>query len=88
MQPVIYFVAAGIIGGFSMQYFVRAPAQWELSASASRAENEDCLTGWFPFHPFYDSHDAWHFLSAASLFLAFMVRLSLKSNNKSSDNLT
>ncbi|ODM96321.1 SID1 transmembrane family member 1 [Orchesella cincta] len=72
VQPTLYFLAAGVIGGFSLQYFVRAPAQWELSASASRAENEDCLSGWFPFHPFYDSHDAWHFLSAAALFLAFM----------------
>ncbi|CAL8143758.1 unnamed protein product [Orchesella dallaii] len=72
VQPTLYFLAAGVIGGFSLQYFVRAPAQWELSASASRAENEDCLNSWFPFHPFYDSHDAWHFLSAAALFLAFM----------------
>lgn len=26
---------------------------------------------------FYDNHDIWHFLSAASLFLSFMVLLTL-----------
>lgn len=36
----------------------------------SRETNEHCL-----LLDFYDSHDIWHFLSALSLFLGFMVSL-------------
>jgi len=62
-----------VFGGFAVRQFVASPAAWEVSAADSRAGNEECMTGWFPFHPFYDSHDVWHFLSAAALFLSFMV---------------
>jgi hypothetical protein len=76
VQPTVYFLGAGVIGGFAVRLFVTSPAEWELSAAASRAGNEECMAGWFPFHPFYDSHDVWHFLSAAALFLSFMVSRS------------
>jgi len=56
-----------------MTYFTETVTAWQKSASASRAGNQECLNAWFPFQPFYDSHDVWHFLSAIALFLAFTV---------------
>ncbi|CAG7837461.1 unnamed protein product, partial [Allacma fusca] len=78
VQPTFYFVACGIIGGFAVMYFVQSPAKWEKSASESRSEdNMECMNSWFPFQPFYDVHDVWHFYSAAALFLAFMGLLTV-----------
>lgn len=80
VQPTLYFVAAAVVGGFSLRYFTDAPYKASLSAAHSRDKNEECLHGWFPFYPYYDNHDAWHFLSAAALFLAFMVSFSSPSH--------
>lgn len=62
-----------VLGVIAVYYFLTELTKWELSPSASRAINEECTQSWFPFLPFYDNHDIWHFLSAGALFFAFMV---------------
>ena len=72
----MYFVTCGVVGGLAVYYFLQTPAMWAKSASESRSENNmACMSSWFPFQPFYDVHDVWHFLSAVALFMAFMVRI-------------
>ena len=46
-------------------------ASSNLPPAESRHLNKDCVL----FH-FYDNHDIWHFLSATSLFLSFMILLT------------
>jgi len=57
-----------------MKYYVDVAARWELTPAESRAVNQECMNmfgiGGYP----YDSHDAWHFLSATAIFFAFNVR--------------
>ena len=41
----------------------------------SRDMNQDC-----PYLDFFDNHDLWHFFSAASVFAAFVVQLTIDDN--------
>lgn len=44
----------------------------QLTAAESRQKNGDCS-----LMNFYDSHDIWHLLSAAAMFLTFVFLLNL-----------
>ncbi|ODM89075.1 SID1 transmembrane family member 1 [Orchesella cincta] len=73
IQPLVFFSLAAITGGFAVSFYMDVATKWELTAAESRAINQECL-GLFFLGPFeyYDSHDAWHFLSATALFFSFM----------------
>ncbi|ODM87518.1 SID1 transmembrane family member 1 [Orchesella cincta] len=69
--PTFYFFLSGAFAVFAMKYYVDVAAKWELTPSESRAVNHECLNLFgIEAYP-YDSHDVWHFLSAACIFLAF-----------------
>ncbi|ODM89042.1 SID1 transmembrane family member 2, partial [Orchesella cincta] len=69
--PAVYFGLAAVFGGFAMHFFADVAAQWEKSPAESKTFNQRCLNMFgLEAYP-YDSHDAWHFLSATSLFFAF-----------------
>ncbi|KAL1234360.1 SID1 transmembrane family member [Trichinella spiralis] len=56
--------------GFSLLFFLQEQSSWRFTAAQSRELNNRCI-----FLGFYDAHDIWHFLSAISLFLSFVVLL-------------
>uniref|UniRef100_A0A5S6QL09 SID1 transmembrane family member 1 n=1 Tax=Trichuris muris TaxID=70415 RepID=A0A5S6QL09_TRIMR len=56
--------------GFSLFFFLHEQLSWRVTAAQSRELNGPCLIA-----QFYDAHDIWHFLSATSLFLSFLVLL-------------
>ena len=58
--------------GGAMWFFLHKSTSWYLSPAQSRGLNTECEL----FH-FYDNHDIWHFLSATSLFLNFMMLLTI-----------
>ena len=66
------FFPLQISWGGAMYFFLNKSTSWVLSPAASRQLNTECKL----FH-FYDNHDIWHFLSATSLFLSFMILLTL-----------
>ncbi|XP_025405306.1 SID1 transmembrane family member 1-like [Sipha flava] len=70
--PLLYILLAMIFWSASMYFYIHKSSSWTLSAAESRTFNTPCT-----FMDFYDNHDIWHFLSAISLFLSFMVLLSL-----------
>lgn len=71
-QPAVYILTSWISWGGAMYFFLNKSTSWVLSPAASRQLNTECKL----FH-FYDNHDIWHFLSATSLFLSFMILLTL-----------
>ncbi|XP_050526064.1 SID1 transmembrane family member 1-like isoform X2 [Daktulosphaira vitifoliae] len=70
--PMLFILLAMICWSASMYFYMHKSSSWTLSAAESRTFNTPCT-----FMDFYDNHDVWHFLSAASLFLSFMVLLTL-----------
>lgn len=58
--------------GFALFFFKDASSNWQLSPAQSRELNRDCLV-----LDFFDFHDIWHFLSAVSLFVSFLIVLNL-----------
>ncbi|XP_025102970.1 SID1 transmembrane family member 2-like [Pomacea canaliculata] len=68
----IFILAAIILWGLAISYFVIKQYSWELSPEESRKENKPCV-----LLDFYDYHDVWHFLSAGAIFFSFMVLLTL-----------
>ncbi|KAL3885454.1 hypothetical protein ACJMK2_025511 [Sinanodonta woodiana] len=57
---------------FALYFFFAHLTSWQVTAAKSREGNKDCI-----LFNFYDAHDVWHFLSAISLFLSFLVLLTL-----------
>jgi len=71
-QPIIYIILSSITWAGAMYFFINKSTSWDLSPAASRRLNTECK-----LFNFYDNHDIWHFLSATSLFLSFMILLTL-----------
>ncbi|CAI6349746.1 unnamed protein product [Macrosiphum euphorbiae] len=77
--PLLYILLAMIFWCASLYFYMHKSSSWTLSAAESRTYNTPCT-----FMDFYDNHDIWHFLSAISLYLSFMVLFTLDDdvNNK------
>ena len=71
-QPLTYILVSWVSWGGAMYFFINKSTSWAMSPAESRHFNTECTL----FH-FYDNHDIWHFLSATSLFLSFMILLTL-----------
>jgi len=71
-QPGIYILLSWVSWAGAMWFFLNKSTSWFLSPAQSRRLNTECEL----FH-FYDNHDIWHFLSATSLFLNFMMLLTI-----------
>ncbi|XP_045025828.1 SID1 transmembrane family member 1 isoform X2 [Daphnia magna] len=71
-QAVFYICFASVSGGAAMYFFINKAWTWRKRAAESRVLNQECT-----ILNFYDSHDIWHFLSAASMFFSFMTLLTL-----------
>jgi len=71
-QPIIYIILSSITWAGAMYFFINKSTSWVLSPALSRRLNTECK-----LFNFYDNHDIWHFLSATSLFLSFMILLTL-----------
>ena len=71
-QPAAYIVISTFTWFGSLYFFLHKSTSWTRTPAESRELNQDCKL----FH-FYDNHDIWHFLSAMSLFLSFMILLTL-----------
>ena len=71
-QPIVYILIAMITWAGAGYFFINKSTSWVLSPAASRHLNSECT-----LFNFYDNHDIWHFLSATSLFLSFMILLTL-----------
>ncbi|TRY74898.1 hypothetical protein TCAL_00546 [Tigriopus californicus] len=56
----------------AITFYLDRSANRNLSPAESRILNEDCA-----YFNFYDSHDAWHFLSATAIFMAFLALLTV-----------
>ena len=77
LQPTIYIILSIFSWAGAMYFFINKSTTWQLSPAQSRSYNKECAM----FH-FYDNHDIWHFLSATSLFLSFMILLTLDDDLK------
>nr|CAD7463842.1 unnamed protein product [Timema tahoe] len=71
-QPLIYIILAFTTWVAALYFFLNKSISWALTPAQSRAYNHTC-----DIWDFYDKHDIWHFLSAASMFFSFMVLLTL-----------
>lgn len=71
-QPAAYILISTFTWCGAMYFFLAKSTSWTKTPAESRELNMDCQL----FH-FYDNHDIWHFLSATSLFLSFMILLTL-----------
>ncbi|XP_022107410.1 SID1 transmembrane family member 1-like isoform X2 [Acanthaster planci] len=67
---VVIVVMALVVWGLALNFYFRALTGWEKTAALSRESNGPCL-----LMRFYDGHDVWHILSAAALFLSFLLVL-------------
>ncbi|XP_063219057.1 SID1 transmembrane family member 1-like [Bacillus rossius redtenbacheri] len=72
IQPLIYIIMALLSWSAALYFFFNKSISWALTPAESRAYNQPC-----ELLDFYDKHDIWHFLSAASMFFSFMVLLTL-----------
>lgn len=70
--PLLYIVMSIITWTAALYFFLQRTTTWELTPAQSRVYNQRCL-----ILNFYDVHDIWHFLSAASMFFSFMILLTL-----------
>ena len=71
-QPAAYLVISTFTWFGSLYFFLNKSTSWTKTPAESRHLNQDCQ-----LLNFYDNHVIWHFLSAASLFLSFMILLTL-----------
>jgi hypothetical protein len=65
---MLYILTSYCLWAYSLTYFGDVVTLWEKSPAESRARNVECT-----FLGMYDSHDVWHFISAAALFSSMMV---------------
>uniref|UniRef100_A0A1X7SFU5 Uncharacterized protein n=1 Tax=Amphimedon queenslandica TaxID=400682 RepID=A0A1X7SFU5_AMPQE len=54
-------------------FYFNNVSQWEDTPAASRSLNHKCV-----LLEFYDYHDIWHFLSAAGMFFAFLIKYTFE----------
>lgn len=71
-QPVFYILLSCASWAASLYFFFNKSISWALTPAQSKSYNQPC-----ELLDFYDKHDVWHFLSAASMFFSFMVLLTL-----------
>ncbi|XP_065347901.1 SID1 transmembrane family member 1-like [Cloeon dipterum] len=69
---LFHILASFVLWGLSLFYFFHKNISWQETPALSRTYNHPC-----DLLDFYDYHDIWHFLSAASMFFSFMVLLTL-----------
>ncbi|XP_046382561.1 SID1 transmembrane family member 1-like [Ischnura elegans] len=72
LQPSLYIFLSFAAWIASLFFFFHKAISWKLTPAQSRTYNQPCL-----IMDFFDNHDVWHFLSAASMFFSFMVLLTL-----------
>jgi len=73
LLPKLYILLSSVSWGASLFFFLaRKSISWELTPAQSREKNRPC-----EILNFYDDHDIWHFLSAASMFFSFMLLLTM-----------
>lgn len=72
LQPFIYILLSVLCWASSLYFFLNKNTSWRVTPAQSKLFNESCK-----LLNFYDNHDIWHFLSAASLFFSFMILLTL-----------
>ena len=72
VQPLFYIILSLLTWAGALYYFLSKSTSWVLPPAESRHLNMDCV-----LFNFYDNHDIWHFLSALSLFLSYMILLCL-----------
>lgn len=77
LQPAVYLVMSCLSWAGAGYFFFNSSTSSHESPAMSRWHNQDCIM----LH-FYDNHDIWHFLSAISLFLGFMILLTLDDDLK------
>lgn len=65
---MIYLTLTATAWGTAIAFYLRETTSWEVTPAHSRQYNQDCI-----LLNFYDTHDIWHFLSAAAIFVGFMV---------------
>ena len=70
-HPSAYILISTFTWFGSLYFFLNKSASWIKTPAESRHLNQDCK-----LLDFYDNH-IWHFLSAASLFLSYMILLML-----------
>ncbi|EEB18039.1 conserved hypothetical protein [Pediculus humanus corporis] len=69
----IFYILVSVLGWtFALYFFFSKTTSWRLTPAESRLYNQPCQ-----LLNFYDNHDIWHFISAASMFFSFMVLLTL-----------
>ena len=69
-RPLVCMGLGAAAWSAALYFYFSAATDWTQSAALSRVQNQECvLLG------FYDSHDVWHFVSALSLFLSFLLLL-------------
>ena len=71
-QPLFYFCVSLMAWVGALAFYVTASTNWVVPPAESRHMNTECK-----LFMFYDNHDIWHFLSATSLFLNYMLLLTL-----------
>lgn len=77
LEPALYILISCVTWSGSMYFFLNKSTSWVFSPARSRHYNQECqLLG------FYDNHDIWHLLSSLSLFLDFMILLTLDDDLK------
>ncbi|XP_061704114.1 SID1 transmembrane family member 1-like isoform X3 [Cydia pomonella] len=55
----------------ALYFFLSGSTDWSSTPARSRHKNHECM-----IMDFYDSHDLWHMLSAAALYLSFAAMLT------------
>ncbi|XP_063382962.1 SID1 transmembrane family member 1-like isoform X1 [Cydia fagiglandana] len=55
----------------ALYFFMSGSTDWSATPAQSRHKNHECM-----IMDFYDSHDLWHMLSAAALYLSFAAMLT------------
>lgn len=69
---IVNLVIATVAWIAALYFFIIEIKQWEQKPAISREANRPCI-----LLKVYDHHDAWHFLSALSMFMSFVVMLTL-----------
>jgi hypothetical protein len=67
----LFITLALLFGAGAVYFFLENLGEWTEPATHGRVGDEECLR-YLPYQ-FYSKHDAWHILSAHTLFFVFMV---------------
>ncbi|KAJ8707610.1 hypothetical protein PYW07_011287 [Mythimna separata] len=67
-----YFVLAHVAWFTALKLFLDSRTKWSQTPAQSRRHNAECS-----ILQLYDSHDAWHVMSAAAMFLSFNMLLTV-----------